>query len=100
MLQQEDARKQLQNMFKGREDVLAAYDAAPPGGGTGGSGGGGSGGGGGNWRDFDWREWGRQAWQRLRSSLKGFATVVGAALLFAGVLILGRCHGCEAARHE
>lgn len=76
-------------MFKGREDVLAAYDAAPPGGGKGGSGGGGSGGGGGSWRDFDWRDWGRQAWQRFRSSLKGFATVIGAALLFAGVLILG-----------
>ena len=80
-------------MFKGKDDVLAAYDAAPPGGGKGGSGGGGSGGGG-DWRNFDWRDWGRQAWWRLRNSLKGFATAIGAALLFAGVLILGEAAGC------
>lgn len=83
---EDDARKQLQNLFKDKPDMLAAYDQQPPGGGKGGgSGGGGNGGGGGG---GDWRDWCRKAWWRLRASLKGMATALGAALLFAGVLIL------------
>lgn len=84
---QDDARKQLQNLFKDKPDMLAAYDQQPPGGGKGG--GSGSGGGGGGGGSGDWRDWGRKAWWRLRDSLKGMATALGAALLFAGVLILG-----------
>lgn len=95
---QADARKQLQDMFKGKEDVLSMYDAQPPGGGKGGSGSsGGGGGGGGDWRNFDWRNWGRKVWWRLRASLKGFATALGAALLFASVLILGESAASAAA---
>lgn len=84
---QDDARKQLQNLFKDKPDMLSMYDAAPPGGG--GKGGGKGGGDGGDWRNFDWRSWGRRSWGRLRDSLKGFAQVMGAIALFAGVLLLG-----------
>ena len=88
---QDAARSALQDMFKGRDDLLAVHDDAPGGGGGGkgrGKGGGGGGGGGGDGGkgkggfSFDPSSY----WRRFLRLTKGLISTLGAVLLF-GVAI-------------
>lgn len=80
---QDAARSALQDMFKGKDDLLAVYDDAPGGGaggkGKGGGGGGGSGGGkGGGGFNFDPSNY----WRKFLRLSKGLVSTLGAVLLF------------------
>ena len=80
---QDAARSALQDMFKGKDDLLAVYDDAPGGGsggkGKGGRGGGGGGGGkGGGGFNFDPSSY----WRRFLRLSKGLVSTLGAVLLF------------------
>lgn len=83
-LLQDAARGALQDMFKGKDDLLAVYDDAPGGGSGGkgrGKGGGGGGGGGGQGRggfNFDPSSY----WRRFLRASKGLLSTLGAVLLF------------------
>jgi hypothetical protein len=89
---QEEARRALQGLFKGKTDTLAAYDntdagigGGKSGGGKKGTGGGGGGGSGGKrWQLPDWSEWSRSFSSRAASGLKLFLAFVG----FIGAQIL------------
>jgi len=81
-LLQEEARKALQGLFKGKADTLAAYDPTEAGGGGGKGGGGkkgtgGGGDGGKRWQAPDWREWWGNLSRRAASGLKVFLAVLG-----------------------
>ncbi|KAL3162162.1 hypothetical protein ABBQ32_009870 [Trebouxia sp. C0010 RCD-2024] len=79
------ARAALQDMFKGKDDLLAVHDDAPGGGSGGkgrGKGGGGGGGGGGKGKggfNFDPSSY----WRRFMRLSKGLVSTLGAVLLFA-----------------
>ena len=84
---QDAARSALQDMFKGKDDLLAVHDDAPGGGGggkgrgKGGGGGGGRGGGGGKGKggfNFDPSSY----WRRFLRLSKGLVSTLGAVLLF------------------
>ncbi|BDA41661.1 hypothetical protein COCOBI_02-4420 [Coccomyxa sp. Obi] len=78
------AKKALQEMFKGKQDMLAAYDAG--GGGSGKGGKGGRGGGDGDGGDgFNWREWSAKFLRDLGGGAKSVAQTIAALLLMLSV---------------
>ena len=76
---QDAAKKALQEMFSGKDDLLAAYDG-PPGGGN--SGGRGGGGGGGWFGGFNFNEFG----DNFMRSMKGLLSFLGAVALIGGLV--------------
>ncbi len=83
--QQDAAKKALQEMFEGKKDILAAYDAQPDTGGPGGAGGKGRfGGGGGGFGGFSegFSDFGDNA----RKFFKSLGSTVGALFMFVGVV--------------
>lgn len=83
---QDAAKKALQEMFQGKKDILAAYDAQPDTGGRGGAGGKGGfgGGGGGGFGGFSggFSDFGDNA----RKFFKSLGSTVGALLMFVAVI--------------
>ncbi len=90
----------LQDMFKDKPDMLAAYDSGGSGGGSGGRGRGGRGGRGGSGGgddsgSFDWRGSVRGFVSGLGSSVKGLASALGAVLGFFLILGIGASARCS-----
>ena len=87
----------LQDMFKDKPDMLAAYDSGGGSGGGRGKGGRGGRGRGGGGEDgssggsFDWRGSLRGLLSGLRGGVKGFASAFGAVLGFFLILGIGEC---------
>ncbi|KAK9908672.1 hypothetical protein WJX75_001240 [Coccomyxa subellipsoidea] len=78
------AKKALQEMFQGKQDMLAAYDAGGGGSGKGGKGGKGGGDGEGS-GGFNWREWSAKFLRDLGGGAKSAAQTVAALLLLLSI---------------
>lgn len=82
VLKKDATKKALEDMFKGKKDVLAAFDEKI---GDGGSGGGDSsdGGGGWNWNWDDWKSGFEKFWKAFVGCIMSIAKALGAVALFA-----------------